>query len=109
MNMLKCRTVGGVEKGLAVYLLAYNLIRPAMLRAAARQNVAAGRVSFADAARWLACRMLGLDGVDDLIVNPDRRGRCQLRVIRGRMKAYDLLVRPRDQTFQTNGKRAENT
>ena len=104
MNMLKCKTVDGVMKELAMYLLAYNLIRLAMLRAAARQNVAAGRVSFADAARWLACRMLGLDGVADLIVNPERRGRCQLRVIRGRMKAYDLLVRPRDQTVQTPAK-----
>ena len=75
-----------------------------MLRAAARQAVAVDRVSFADASRWLACRMLGLDGVEDLIVNPDRRGRCQLRVIRGRLKAYDILVRPRDRTDQTRGK-----
>lgn len=95
MNVLKCRTVDGVMKELAMYLLAYNLVRLAMLRAAARQGVAVDRVSFADAMRWLACRMLGLDGVDELVVNPDRRGRCQPRVIRGRMKAYDLLVRPR--------------
>jgi hypothetical protein len=107
MNMLKCRTVEGVKKELAMYLLAYNLVRLAMLRAAARQGVAADRVSFADACRWLACRMLGLDGVEDLIINPDRRGRCQLRVIRRRMKAYDLLVRPRDQTVQTRGKRGK--
>ena len=95
MNTLKCRTVDGVRKELAMYLLAYNLVRLAMLRAAARQGVAANRVSFADACRWLACRLLGLDGVAALIVNPDRRGRCQPRVIRGRMKPYDLLVRPR--------------
>jgi len=104
MNALKCKTVDGVMKELAVYLLAYNLVRLAMLRAAARQGVPVNRVSFADACRWLACRMLGLVGVADLIVNPDRHGRCQLRVIRGRMKAYDLLVRPRDQTVQSPGK-----
>jgi Transposase DDE domain len=104
MNMLKCQSIDGVMKELAMYLLAYNLVRLAMLRAAANQGVAVARVSFADATRWLACRMLGLDGVADLIVNPDRHGRCQLRVIRGRIKAYDLLVRPRDQTIQTPAK-----
>jgi hypothetical protein len=95
MNMLKCKTVEGVTKELAVYLLAYNLVRLAMLRAAARQGVAVNRVSFLDAMRSLACRMLGLAGVDELVVNPDRRGRCQPRVIRRRMKQYDLLTRPR--------------
>ncbi|MCA1704554.1 MAG: IS4 family transposase [Actinobacteria bacterium] len=107
MNMLKCKTVDGVKKELAMYLLAYNLVRLAMLRAAERQGVEAARVSFIDACRWLACRMLGLDGVAELIVNPDRRGRCQLRVIRGRLKAYDLLVRPRDQTVQPPRKQRE--
>jgi hypothetical protein len=97
MNMLKCKSVEGVTKELAMYLLAYNLVRLAMLRAAARQGVAARRVSFVDAMRWLACRLLGLAGVEELIVNPDRCGRCQPRVIRGRMKQYDLLVRPRDE------------
>jgi hypothetical protein len=96
MNMLKCKTVDGALKELAMYLLAYNLVRLTMLRAAARQNVAVNRVSFIDAMRWLACQMLGIDGVDKLIVNPDRHGRCQPRVIRGRLKSYDLLVRPRE-------------
>jgi hypothetical protein len=107
MNALKCKTVDGVRKELAMYLLAYNLVRLAMLRAAARQGVDIARVSFVDACRWLACRLLGLDGVTDLTVNPDRHGRCQLRVIRGRMKAYDLLVRPREQTVQTPRKPGE--
>ena len=107
MNMLKCKTVDGVTKELATYLLAYNLVRLAVLRAAARQGVAADRVSFVDASRWLACRMLGLDGVEELLINPDRRGRCQPRVVRGRMKAYDLLVRPRHET-KSPGNTAEN-
>jgi hypothetical protein len=33
--------------------------------------------------------------VGRLIVNPDRRGRSQLRVIRRRLKEYDLLKKPR--------------
>ena len=78
MNMLKCKSVAGVMKELAVYLLAYNLVRLAMLRAAARQGVAASRVSFVDAMRWLRLPDAGAGrGVDELIVNPDRHGRCQ--------------------------------
>ncbi len=97
MNVLRCKTLDGVMKELAVYLAAYNLVRLAMLKAAAQQGVDVWRVSFVDALRWLAARMTGLTGVDNLIVNPKRTGRCQLRVIRRRPKAYDLLNRPRRQ------------
>jgi Transposase DDE domain len=95
MSVLRCKTVEGVKKELAVYLIAYNLVRLAMLKAAEAQGVSAARISFVDAMRWLAARMLGLPGVGRLIVNPDRTGRRQLRVIRRRLKEYDLLVKPR--------------
>lgn len=95
MNVLRCKTVDGVQKELAVYLAAYNLVRLAMLQAAARQAVSVWRISFIDAMRYLAARALGLPGRDKLLVNPQRTGRCQLRVIRRRLKQYDLLVRPR--------------
>jgi hypothetical protein len=97
LNLLKCKTPDGVMKELAMYLLAYNLVRLAMLRMAARQCVRVRHVSFVDALRWLTCRMLGLEGVQKLIINPNRRGRWQPRVIRGRMKQYDLMVRPRSE------------
>ncbi|HWE94587.1 MAG TPA: IS4 family transposase [Tepidisphaeraceae bacterium] len=95
MNVLRCRTVEGVEKELVVYLAAYNLVRLTMLKAAEGQHVSVWRISFVDAMRWLAARMMGLEGVGRLIVNPDRRGRSQLRVIRRRLKEYDLLKKPR--------------
>jgi len=98
MNRLKCKTVAGVMKELAMYLLAYNLVRLAMLKAAQSQGVAVNRVSFIDAMRWLSSVMLGLQAVAKLNINPDRQGRCQPRVIRSRMKAYDLLVRPRHES-----------
>lgn len=82
-------------KELATYLLVYNLIRLAMLKAAARQGVDAQRISFIDAMRWLAAKWLGLAGVEKLIVNPKRPGRSQLRVIRRRPKQFDLLTRSR--------------
>jgi hypothetical protein len=97
MNVLRCRTVEGVMKELAIYLVVYNLIRLVMLSAAAAQQVDVRRISFIDAMRLVAARMIGLDGVDKLIVNPDRTGRCQLRVIRRRPKAYDWLLVPRRQ------------
>jgi hypothetical protein len=95
MNVLRCTTVEGVQKELAVYLAAYNLVRLAVLKAAEQQRVSPDRISFVDAQRWLLARMLGLPGVGRLIVNPDRRGRSQLRVIRRRLKKYALLTKPR--------------
>jgi hypothetical protein len=95
MNVLRCQSVAGVEKELAVYLAAYNLVRLAMLKAAERQQVNSWRISFVDALRWLAVRMMGQEGVERLIVNPLRSERWQLRVIRRRPKPYDLLTQPR--------------
>jgi len=42
---------------------------------------------------------MGLTGVTILIVNPDRTGRSQLRVIRRRLKEYPLL-----KPIQTGGR-----
>jgi hypothetical protein len=95
MNTLRCRTVAGVMKELAVYLLVYNLIRLLMLRAAEAQGVELSRISFVDAMRLVAARLTGLSGVMKLIVNPKRPGRAQLRVVRRRLKEYDKLVEPR--------------
>ncbi|HUB24819.1 MAG TPA: IS4 family transposase [Tepidisphaeraceae bacterium] len=95
MSVLKCQTVGGVLRELLVYLLAYNLIRLAMLRSAADQKVNAHRISFIDAMRWLAARMQGLRGVATLLKVPYRPGRRQPRVIRRRLKEYDWLLEPR--------------
>jgi len=96
MNVLKCQTVDGVMKEVAAYLLVYNLVRLAMLHAAARQKQSVWRISFIDALRWLSVRMMGMAGVDRLIETPLRPGRHQPRVIRRRMKAYDLMNKPRD-------------
>lgn len=97
MNVLRCQSVEGVMKELAMYLAAYNLVRLVMLKAAAAQGVDVWRISFIDALRWLAARLIGLPGVARLIVNPKRPGRSQLRVIRRRPKEYDQLNKPRRQ------------
>jgi hypothetical protein len=109
MNVLHCKTVEGVKKELAVYLAAYNLVRLAMLKAAQDQGVSPDRISFIDAQRWLLARMLGLPGVGRLIVNPNRRGRSQLRVIRRRLKKYVLLTKPRSEAeAERDAKQAVN-
>ena len=95
MNVLKCQSLDGVMKELAVYALVYNLVRLAMLRAAEQQQVSVDRVSFVDAVRRLCCWMLGLPGVERLLVNPYRPGRREPRVIRRRMKEFNLMKRPR--------------
>ena len=95
MNVLKCQTVDGVMKELAAYLLVYNLVRLAMLHAASRQGRSVWRISFVDALRWLGVRLIGLAGVERLLETPPRPGRRHPRVIRRRMKEYDLMNKPR--------------
>ncbi len=97
MNVLKCQSLDGVMKELAVYLLVYNLVRMAMLKAAERQHTDVRQISFVDALRYLCCRMLGLSGVEQLLINPHRPGRREPRVIRRRLKEYNLMKLPREE------------
>jgi hypothetical protein len=77
--------VEGVLKELAVFALAYNLVRSAM--------VAPDRVSLVDAVRWL----IGVEEADAsvLVVNPSRRGRVEPRVVKRRPKQYMRMNEPR--------------
>lgn len=100
MDVLKCKSVQGVLKELAVFVLVYNLVRRVMLRAAQRQKVPLDRISFIDALRWL-CDARGVEALIDLIVNPRRPGRIEPRVLKRRMKEYDLMKRPRHQLRQS--------
>jgi hypothetical protein len=94
MDILRCETVAGVEKELAVFALAYNLVRRVMEEAGRRQGVEANRVSFVDALRWLQEARPG-EGLPELVVNPDRPGRVQPRVRKRRPKQYPVMKRPR--------------
>lgn len=94
MDLLKCKTVQGVMKELAVYLLVYNLVRAVMLQAAQRQQAHADRISFIDAARWLLASR-AQQPLTLLVVNPPRPDRCEPRVLKRRIKEYDLMTTPR--------------
>jgi len=96
LDVLRCRTVDGVLKELAMLVLIYNLVRRVIWEAARRQEVAADRISFIDAWRWLRHAQLG-DELPDLVVNPERPGRAEPRVRKRRPKQFPLMKRPRAQ------------
>lgn len=94
MDVLRCQTVEGVKKELAMYALVYNLVRLVMLEAAKRQSVDVARISFIDAVRWLADAIHGLKELK-LRLLPDRPGRFEPRAVKRRPKQYNRLNEPR--------------
>ena len=74
LNVLKCKSVEGILKGLHVFALVYKLVRPVLVEAAVRQKVPPTRLSFVDALRWLRSALAG-DQLQKLVVNPDRPDR----------------------------------
>jgi hypothetical protein len=95
MDVLRCKTVEGVQKELAMYALVYNLVRCVMLEAARTQEVGVDRISFIDAVRWLAeacdddCQPL------ELRLNPLRPQRWEPRAVKRRPKEYNRMNQPR--------------
>jgi hypothetical protein len=94
MDVLRCTTVEGVLKELAVYAIVYNLVCLVMMEAAKRQKVAVERISFIDALRWLMQAKPG-DELPKLVVNPDRPNRVEPRVKKRRPKQFPLMTKPR--------------
>lgn len=94
MDVLKCKSVDGVLKELIVFALVYNLVRAVMGAAALRQGVDVERVSFLDAARWLAAATPA-EQLIRLVVNPHRPNRYEPRVRKRRPKQYPLMTAPR--------------
>jgi hypothetical protein len=95
LDVLRCKTVAGVRKELAIFAIVYNLVRLVMGKAARQEQVRTQRVSFIDALRWLAeaCRQPTLPL--RLVLNPHRPGRHEPRARKRRPKPYDLLRVPR--------------
>jgi hypothetical protein len=93
MDVLRCETVEGILKELAVFALAYNLVRSVTVKSARLQDVEPDRVSLVDAVRWL----IGVEEADEsvLVVNPTRPGRVDPRVKKRRPKQYMSMNKPR--------------
>ena len=96
MDVLRSKTVAGVEKELRMLALVYNLVRLVMWEAAQRQKTPVDRISFVDALRWLVSVRPG-EQLATLVVNPLRPGRVEPRVRKRRPKQYPLMQRPRNQ------------
>lgn len=96
MDILRCKTADGVLKELIVYGLVYNLVRAVMVEASHRQGAPVSRISFVDALRWLAGAD-GVTGLPALVINPDRPGRVQPRVVKRRPKEYMRMTRSREE------------
>ena len=71
-----------------------NVVRPVMIQAALRQQVAIDRISFLDTARWLAA-VRDAEPLAWLLVNPYRPSRYEPRVRKRRPKQYPLMQTPR--------------
>jgi hypothetical protein len=94
LDVLKCRTLDGVLKELAMFVLAYNVVRVVMIKAAERQGTTADRISFKDTLAWL-CRMGVEAELKDLIRVPCRPGRREPRAIKRRNDNYARMTQPR--------------
>jgi hypothetical protein len=96
MDVLRCETVEGVLKELAMFAPVYNLVRSVTTESARAQGVEPERVSVIDTIRWL----LGMEGDGDvgvLKVNPVRPGRVEPRVVKRRPKQYSRMTKPRSE------------
>jgi hypothetical protein len=95
MDVLRCETVDGVLKELAIFSLAYNLVRSAMVESARLQGVEPDRIGLVDTVRWL----IGVEEADAsvLVVHPSRRGRVEPRVAKRRPKQYMRMTKPRSE------------
>jgi hypothetical protein len=112
MDVLRCKSPGMVRKELWAHLLAYNLIRAVMARAADALGAGPRELSFKATLQMLTAFAERLEGggaagltelYDWLLLGVaahqvgDRPGRLEPRALKRRAKPYDLLKRPRDQ------------
>jgi len=103
MDVLRCKTVDGVLKELAVFVLVYNLVRAVCVASARAQGVPPDRISFTDAWRWL-CTSSSAVPLAELRINPTRPDRIEPRVKKRRPKQYPLMRKPRHELRQALGK-----
>ena len=112
MDILRCKTPEMVRKEMWTCLLAYNLIRQALLQSAQKAGLPPRALSFTAAVQSIAASWLVIVLSDDALaallidaasvslaehVVGDRPGRLEPRAIKRRPKPHDLLTEPRAQ------------
>jgi hypothetical protein len=111
MDVLRCKTAQMVRKEIAAHLLAYNLVRTVMARAASLGRVLPRQLSFKatlqtlnafapvlrhDPHRRLLQRHADLLAGIACLVLPQRPGRVEPRAVKRRPKPHRLLTEPRN-------------
>jgi len=94
MNVLRCQTVDGIHRELAVFGIVYNAVRLLMIHAGQIQGVPPDRISFVDVLRWLELGCPG-GGLPTFIINPRRSRSAAPRVVRRRHKGHTYMTRAR--------------
>lgn len=100
MDVLRCKTVDGIHRELAVFGMVYNAVRLVMLQSAIEQGTSPDSISFIDVLRWIA---LGCPGeqLPIFIGNPKRSRSPAPRMKRRRHKNYMKMRRAREPQRQT--------
>lgn len=88
MDVLRCKSKAMIEKEIAVYMLAYNLVRWAMVTAAACANVLPRTLSFTGAKRILGVFR------DHLRQHAGKRVTIMIAIVRNSIAAIRLPKRP---------------
>jgi len=94
MDVLRCHSVDGIHRELAVFGIVYNAVRLVMIHGAEAHGVPPDRISFIDALRWLELGCPGRD-LPPFIVNPTRSRSPAPRIKRRRHKHHTYMTRPR--------------
>jgi hypothetical protein len=112
MDVLRCKTPPMVRKEIWTCLLAYNLIRRAMLQSAQGTGRSPRQLSFSAAVQAIAASwqviVLSSDSVAARLIQAElenlsghlvgnRPGRVEPRAVKRRPKPHDLLTKPRAQ------------
>jgi len=106
MEQLKCKSVEGVKKECAVFMLVYNLLRLLMIEAAIRQKTQPDRISFKDVLHWTKSPTPD-QPMPLFIINKPRPKRIEPRAIKRRPKKYALMNKPRERMREDLKKQVE--
>lgn len=94
LDILKCKTVDGISKELAIFAMIYNMVMSVRYRCSYAMSIPPSRISFIDILRHI--RISGFILPETVIVNRERLGRWHPRICKRRPKSYTLMTKPRE-------------
>jgi len=94
MRVLRSQSVAGVERELLAFALVYNLICTVLTTLALHLETTPQRVSLIDVLRLLRYGLTHIVTAA-IVINPDRPGRHQPRVVKRRPLEYSRMTQPR--------------